>query len=399
MNKKISVGICLSLMIIASAITFILTSNFTLSTINSTVTNFDEKEEIYNKIIEIDSTLKDNFYGEINQDEVLDALAKGYVTVLNDPYASYNTLEENEQNILNNSGKTVGIGVTSKPDQSGYIYIESVLANSPAEKAGILPGSLIVEVDGESVISLGYTEAVNRILGVTGTNVTLTIREEGVDEEIVLTREEIDIISVKSRLIEEIGYVQITQFNDTTDDQFKIAVDDLMAQGATGLIFDVRNNLGGTLDSTLEILDYLLPTGAIAYSIDKDGNETLLGTSDANEIALPMIILVNSNSASASELFSSALRDYSKAELVGVPTYGKGIMQSTYQLSDGSSITFTTATYRTALSENFDGVGLNPDYTVVMENDSSADIARLDETSDIQLATALQILRGEYTGE
>lgn len=392
MNKKISVGITISLMLIASAITFILTSNFTLNTINEKVTNVSEREKIYNKIGDIDTQVKEHFYGNINEDNVIDAVAEGYMTVLDDKYASYNSPEENEAKTLKQDGKTLGIGITATADESGYILIQSILPNSPAETNNLEAGSLIVAVDGQSVISLGYEGALEKIKGAIGTNVTITIRKDGNEQDVLLTREEINIKSVNFKMIDDIAYIQITTFDNTTASQFSYALSDAQENGATAIIFDVRNNLGGLLTPCLDMLDTLLPSGPIGYSTDKSGETTVLKESDSSQINLPMAVLINSRTASASELFSGALSDYNKAVLVGSTTYGKGVMQGTYSLSDGSSVTFTIGTFKSAKSSNWDGVGIKPNYEVIMENDTESDLLGLDETSDLQLKKAIEIL-------
>ena len=224
---------------------------------------------------------------------------------------------------------------------------------------GLQVGELITAVNGDSVISKGYEESLKSMSGEVGTTIKLTVRNEGVDREVTLIIKETEIISVNSKMIDDIGYVQITEFNTNTSTQFKETVNSLISSGAKGLIFDVRNNGGGLLTPTLEILDYLLPEGTIATATYKNGKTEVLGTSDKNEIDLPMIVLVNKNTASAAELFSSALRDYDKADLVGTKTFGKGVMQNTYQLQDGSAITFTIAKYQTSKTPT-NGVGLKP---------------------------------------
>ncbi len=392
MNKKISVGITISLMVIASALTFILTSNFTIRTINNDLDNLSDKGEIYKKIGEIDKEVKANFFGSIDQSDVLDAVAEGYLTVLGDKYASYNSFEENEERNLNNDGSTIGLGMTYSADESGYIVVDTVLPNSPAQLENIQPGMLIVAVNGQSVISLGYNNALNEIKGEIGTNVLITFRNEGQDREVALTRSQVEIRSVSIKMINDIAVISISEFNYKTKDQFNYALEEAKTNDAKGIIFDLRNNLGGLLTPCLEMLDIVLPEGVIATSTNKLGEVTVLKESDTQELDLPIVTLVNSRTASAGELFAGALRDFDKTQLVGVTTYGKGVMQNTYQLSDGSSITFTVGTFQTPLTPNIDGVGLKPDYEVVMVNDSASELTQLDESTDFQLRKALDVI-------
>lgn len=393
MNKKISIGAAISLIAIASAITFILTSTFSLDMYNNKIADVNQRAEVYKKLNEIETYISDYFYGTVSHDEILDAVSNGYIGILDDKYARYSTVEENEQSKNSGNGILVGVGITASQDESGYILINSVNANSPAESMGLMAGQLVVAVDGVSVISAGYSASVAAISGEAGKRVTLTIRKDGADSDVMLTREEIEIVSVTSKMIGELGYIKITSFNNKTTTQFKLALENVQNQGATGIIFDLRNNGGGLLTPTLDMLDVLLPEGEIASSIDKAGKVTVLKESNAAEINLPMVILVNSRTASASELFSSALRDYGKAQLVGTTTYGKGVMQTTYELLDGSSITFTTSAYKTPKTDNFNGIGLKPNFEVKMTNDTDADLAQLDETTDSQLKKAIAVLK------
>jgi carboxyl-terminal processing protease len=394
MNKKISLGFAITLTAICCAITFVLTSSFSLETFNSSVQGVKERAEIYKKLDTIDNYIRNYYIGDVDQEKLLDSISEGYMKIIHDTdkYAGYTPASEYEKTKKADNGYRVGIGITASPDESGYILIKEVAPNSSAEEMGLQVGELIIAVNGDSVISKGYEESVKSIAGEVGTTVKLTVRNEGVDREVTLIIKETEIISVNSKMIDDIGYVQITEFNTNTSTQFKETVNSLISSGAKGLIFDVRNNGGGLLTPTLEILDYLLPEGTIATATYKNGKTEVLGTSDKNEIDLPMIVLVNKNTASAAELFSSALRDFDKADLVGSKTYGKGVMQNTYQLQDGSAITFTIAKYQTSKTPNFNGVGLKPNYEVSLENDSKEDLNKLDETTDPQLKKAIEII-------
>lgn len=392
MSKKISIGITIMLIAIACTITFVLTSSFSLETYNNSVQDVKQREEIYKKLSTIDSFVRENYIDDVDQDNIMNAISEGYMNVMNDKYARYLSSEEYQQEKQQNDGFVVGIGITAKQDESGYICIDSIMTNSPAQEMGLEEGELIVAVNDTQVISAGYKDSVKAIAGDVDTSVKLTIRSEGVDRDVVLTRKEIEIKSVLSKMIDDIGYIQITEFNSKTTAQFNNAIQSLTKDGAKGIVFDVRNNGGGLLTPTLDILDELLPKGTIATATYKDNKTEVLGTSDSNEIDLPMVVLVNSRTASAAELFSSALRDYNKAQLVGTNTYGKGVMQQTYELQDGSSIAFTTATFQTTVTPNFDGVGLKPNYEVALENDTVSDLRNLDETTDPQLKKALEIV-------
>ncbi|MFQ8600542.1 MAG: S41 family peptidase [Oscillospiraceae bacterium] len=212
------------------------------------------------------------------------------------------------------------------------------------------------------------------------------------DQSIDLVRRKMDIPTIDYRLIGANGFIRIKEFNDNTPEQFKAAIEDLQANGAKGLVFDVRNNGGGTIDSVAEMLDMLLPEGPIVTAYSKDGTEVVNKQSDANEINLPMCVLTNERTASAAELFACALRDYDKAKLVGTKTYGKGVMQRVFPLSDGSALDITIAKYNPPKSENYDGVGLTPDYEVKLSAELQNIFYELTEINDPQLQKAIEVV-------
>lgn len=393
MNKKISLGAAICFMGIVAAVTFVITMIFSTDVFNGKVFRVKERERMYTKFAEIDRTVTQNFVGEIDEDQLLDAISAGYISGLGDRYAQYFSPEELKKEKLNNEGVLVGIGISATVDDSKkYIQIAEVYENSPASEAGLQTGDLIVKVDGQDVAEVGYAEAVEMVTGEAGTKVKITYRREGEDKDLELTRKRVEVPSVSYRMIGENGYIQIKDFNTATVNQFDTAVNSCIEQGAKGLVFDLRNNGGGTLDSVGQMLDKLLPKGAIAYQRTKDGKKTEIYTSDAKQVDLPMATLTNGNTASASELFVAALKDYNKAKSVGATTYGKGVMQTRYDLSDGSAIRITTAYFDPPKSENFDGVGIKPDFAVALTPDQEKNFDSLDETSDPQLKKALEVV-------
>ncbi len=390
MNKKVSLGAAICFMAIAAAVTF--TMYFSLNIFNSKIANVTERDDFYDKIAEIDTIVRNNFLEDIDEEQLMDSVADGYMAGLNDPYTRYMNQEEYKAYQMDNAGQLVGIGVTVQMDESGYILVNSVEEGSPAENAGILAGDLIVKVDDLDVLTAGYSEAVSAVRGEEGTTVLLTVRRNNEDIQLEAVRKLSTSTTITYRMIGEDGYIKISKFDATTASDFKNAVADLKSQGATGLIFDVRNNPGGLLDSVAEVLDYLLPEGPIVSATNKKGETRVLYESDANSVELPMIVLCNGETASAGELFSAALRDYKKAELVGVTTYGKGIMQTAYNLADGSALSLTTDYYNPPSGINFHGVGLKPDYEVKLTTDQELNLVNLDENTDPQLQKAITVL-------
>ncbi len=397
MNKKVSLGAAVSFSAIIAIITFIITMIFSTNIFNGLVGNVKSREALYKKISEVDSLVRQNYDGTIDEDVLLDSISKGYMNGLNDDYATYLSAEQLKEETDENNGVVVGIGVTTQEDESGYIKIVSVIDDSPAKAAGFQEGDLIVKVGNTDVASAGYTKSVKLIKGSAGTKVKLTVRRDGKDlKQTELIRKDVEIPSVEYKMLETNGYIKITDFNAETVDQFSDALKKVKKQGAKAIIFDVRSNGGGTLDSVTKILDILLPEGDIVTATYNDNTTEVLATSDENEETLPMVTLVNGSTASAAELFVSALKDYNKTESVGVKTYGKGVMQTTYTLSDGSGIKFTTAHFASAGGVNFNGVGIEPDYQVTLTKEQEEAFDTLDETTDPQLVKAIEVANSKY---
>ncbi len=385
MNKKISFGLALSLIAIASAVTFILTSFFSLQSFNKKVVDVNEKAKKYNSLQLLDTYVRDNYFGKIDETELNDGILKGYVAGLDDKYSRYLSADEyiDEQN--ENAGELIGLGLTLSEDESGYIRIDSIIADSPAIESGIQNGDIIISVDGVDVIETGFNEAVEAMNGSEGTSITLTVRRNGVDTDYTFTRRSIELITVTGELIDgSIGYIKIDGFKQNTPDQFINTLQHLTSNGAKALIFDLRDNPGGLVESVEECLDPLLPEGVIAIAEYKDGHSETIVYSDSSELDMPMTVIVNKNTASAAELFAASLRDFGKAELVGEKTYGKGVMQITTEMENGGAVVLTVAEYRTTVSECYDKIGLNPDYTVVDDN--------ADDDYDVQYYEAMNII-------
>ena len=367
MNKKVSLGAAVCFTGIVAAITFVITMIFSMGWFNSKVSRVKEREQLYSKVAEIDAIVRENFVdaATIDKEKLFDALSAGYMAGLEDKYATYYTPEQMKKEEQDRQGVLVGIGAGVQQDSSGYIRISSVYANSPASEADLQEGDLIVAVDGQDVIELGFDKAYNMVLGEAGTKIKITYRRAGEDKDLELTRKKVEIPTVTHRMIDKNGYIKITDFNEATVKQFETAVDSCISQKAEGLIFDLRNNTGGTVDSVEDMLDKLLPAGVMAYERRADGTKKVLGKeSDANEVKLPMVTITNGNTASAAELFVSALKDYDKAKSVGTTTFGKGIMQTLFTLNDGSAVKLTTAYFDPPKSENFHGVGIKADFPV-----------------------------------
>lgn len=374
MNKKISLGLALSLIAIASAITFILTSFFSLQSFNEKVVDVNEKAKKYSMLQTLDSYVRQHYYGDINEEQLSDGILKGYVNGLDDKYSRYLTPEEYQEEISSSSGELVGLGLTLTEDESGYIRIAEILQDSPVADSGLVAGDIITYVDGNDVLAAGFDKSVEAMKGQEGSEITITVRRDGIDRDLVFTRRSMEVTTVTGEMLSGyIGYIKITGFKKNTPDQFISTLERLTSNGAKAFVFDVRDNGGGLVTALEECVDPLLPEGVVATAEYRDGRSETLVYSDDSELDVPMIVLVNGETASAGELFAASLKDFGKAELVGEQTYGKGVMQVTTEFEDGSAVVLTVAEYKTAFSECYNGVGITPDYVVEMDEDSSND--------------------------
>lgn len=395
MNKKVSLGVTISIAAIVCALTFIVTSFISLQNFNTKVQAVKEKAEKYDRLEAVDTYVREHFYqADFDEEAVMDGILKGYVDGLGDPYSVYLTDEEYEALMTKESGKTVGIGVNVTMTDDGNIRIISVEEGSPAMESGLLAEDVIIKVDGKVVSEMAYSDAVEAVRGEENTKVRLTIQRNAREVDFTVTRKSFELQTVKSELLEgHIGYIRITNFRDNTDEQFQAALDEMLANGADALLFDVRSDGGGLLDSLEKILDPLLPEGVIATATYQDGSTETMVYSDASEIELPMVVLVNGTTASAAELFTASLHDFKDARIIGTQTYGKGVMQNTRRMPDGGGITLTVATYQTTRSDCYHGVGVTPDE--VIEEGEETDISMLDPATDPQLAAGIAALSEE----
>ena len=350
------------------------------------------------RISVLEQAVSDNYYESVDDSKLMDGALKGYISALDDPYSGYLTNEEYHQWQSNEAGVSVGIGVTVTltEDESG-LQIVSVENPSPAKLAGLQADDVITAVDGETVANLGYQEAVSHVRGEADTSVELTIQRGKTELKKTVQRQEMQVTSAYGTMLEnKIGYIRVASFKENTVEQFQNALNQLLKQGAKGLVFDVREDGGGLVAALEKIVDPLLPAGDIATATYQDGTTKVLVHSDANELNLPMMVLVNGNTASAAELFTASLKDFGKAEVIVEQTFGQGILQNTFELPDGGAVTLTVATYQTTKGECYHGVGITPD--VIMEEDyEKVDFDHPNPEQDAQLKQAMELLQSKIS--
>ena len=337
-----------------------------------TLFSFLYPEKVQNdKLTQIDALVKEHFYGDIDEKQISDGIMYGYVWGLGDKYSNYFSKEDTEKrnSELDGSGQGIGLIVAKHPD-TGNIYVDNVYDDAPAAKAGLRVGDQITAVDSALVSERGYQQSIDDLIRENGATVVLTVLRNGKTFDTTVEYSQFVAQSVFGQMLESgIGYVEITSFNGGTYVQFKDTVDFLVEEGAKGLIFDLRNNGGGTVTAVTRIVDYLCPEGVIMTAEYADGTVETVAKSDADEINLPMAVLTNGNTASASEIFAANLREFKKAVIVGEKTYGNGVMQTTYTLSDGSSVSLTVAEFFTHSGESFNNEGIAPDVEVKLSEE------------------------------
>lgn len=356
--------------------------------------------ELYYKLAMVDYYYRNLYANKIDEEKLLYYVMNGYVAGAGDYHGEYYTADDFKSLTQENQGETVGIGVYVNYNQEyNAIKILSVMDGSPAHEAGINTGDIVIKIDGESVSELGYYVALEKVKGKEETSVQLTIIRDGKELTVTATRKKVETETIFYHQYEydkTVGVIRIVEFNNVVPEQFKNAVEDLKSKGVTSLVFDVRNNPGGTLSSVINILDYLLPAGDLVYVTDASGNVLRTHKSDANYVKGidQMAVLVNENTASAAELFACALRDYNKAILVGAKTYGKGSMQTIYMLPDGTGLRLTTNKYNPPKSGNYDGIGLTPDVAVTLSDAlKGKSIFEYTDSEDNQLQSAVNSMK------
>ncbi len=338
------------------------------------------------------------YMGDIDSSAMKEGSYKGMVAALKDPYTVYFDTKEYSDFKRESDGTFSGIGISVMENkEDNTILVTSVFANSPSEEMGMLPGDKIIKVNGKDVIGSLLDEAVEIIRGKEGTNVDITIYRETENKviDLTLTRRKVEVPTVAYEMLEDsIGYIQIASFDGVTYDQFKTAYNTLNEAGQKGLIIDLRYNGGGSLAIVEKIADMLLPQGPIVYIEYKGKEKEPSAISDANRIEVPLVILVNGYSASASEVLTGAVKDYNIGKIVGTTTFGKGIVQSVIEISDGSALKLTTAKYYTPSGVCIHEIGIVPDYVVELPKELQLKI-KLTKEEDIQLQKAMDVILDE----
>ena len=400
-RKGFASGVAASLaavLILGAVGSMVLTSNgYVITTFkpDKNLTGGILSEQVETKLSEILGALSAYYYDEVDQKEAAEGLYAGLVDSLGDPYSRYFTQEEYQDYLNSSNGTYYGIGaVLTQNTQTGEISIVRVYDGSPAQEAGLKAGDVFVCADEFEAEGSDLSEFVTHVKGDEGTTVELTMIRDGKEKVFTVERRKVEVPTVEHQMLQgNTGYIQILEFDAVTTDQFETALEDLQKQGMTSLIVDLRDNPGGMVTCVTDILDIILPKGLLVYTQDKDGNKKEY-KSDKNELGLPLAVLVNENSASASEIFAGAVKDYGYGTIIGTTTFGKGIVQVLTPLSDGSAIKVTTAKYFTPNGNYIHGVGIDPDIELEFEYQGDEG-EEYDIMKDNQVQKALEVLGQE----
>ena len=393
MGKKITLGTAITLIIIAIAITVSLTMVLALRNFNEKVSGITDRENMFAKFTEIDNYVRQN-RSDIDEEKLMDGVAKGYFSGINDPYALYMSAEAYSAYVAASSQTVAGVGISASMDSDGYMLVNKVYDGSTAASAGILPGDLVIKVDDINLSAETYADAEALLIGEAGTKVTLKVRRDGEDTEMEITRRVLTPTNISTLAFDNHYYIRIDDFTESTPDQFSKAVEKAVSAGAQYIIFDVRSVSSGLVSSAATILDRLVGSGDMLYVEYNDGTQETLYTSNSRETDIPMVVLVNEGTSGAAEFFAAGLRDFGKAKIVGGKTAGVGSLQKIYKLDDGSAIQLTIGKYYLANSQTaWEGVGIMPDHLVSLDYiPDFTSLSTVDPDMDAQLAKAIEVV-------
>ena len=333
------------------------------------------------------------YYKDITDEEKMEGIYKGLMSSTNDKYTDYYSPKEFKDLMVTMEGDYGGIGATLSQDKATKeVSVVEVYEGSPAARAGLGRGDIVIAVDGHLGTDESLDDFVQRIRGEEGTSIEMVYKRGDQEKTIEITREEVIVPSVSHRMLDDkIGYIRISSFVNGTQKDFEDALADLQSQGMQGIVFDMRDNGGGMVDSVVAILDDILPAGTVVYTMDKSGKREDYTSDDAKKIDIPVTVLVNENTASAAEIFTGAIRDFNYGTIIGTNTFGKGIVQSTVPLSDGSAVKITVATYYTPSGECIHEKGIKPDIELEFSY-ADENPTEYDELKDNQVQKAMEVL-------
>lgn len=414
MGKKFSVGAAVSVSAITAAIAVSLTYVYAMDSFNRKVADINERQAMYQKLSEIDQKARRDYIGSIDESALTDGICAGYAAGLGNSHAQYLSARKYKEYVAANGAKTVGVGVRTVQDADGNMEVTEVMPNSPAEKAGIRKGDVIVAMDGKEIVRITYGAALNRLEGTAGTKLTLGLLRRGADGaaassgasksfSVTVTRAEYTERTITSAMLGgNVAYLRISGFTQNTPNNFSRALNQMTDKGASGLLIDLRSNPGGDVPAAAAVLDLLLPAGNTVSRRDKSGRVTVEQVSKPGEINLPVALIVNGGTYGAAEIFAADIRDFKKGLVVGTKTAGYGTKDEAVPLSDGSALLLPVAEYVTLSGRTFNGTGVVPDREKDLTDDQRSRFVRnrlsYAEDPQIQAGIAALLQQGAAAG-
>lgn len=412
MSRRISIAAAVSVAAVAAAVAVTLTYTYAMDAFNAKVADVNERQALYTKLSEIDRKTREDYVGAIDEKAVTDGICAGYLAGLGDPHAKYLTAKQYQAYRNSADSKSTGVGIRTIRDADGNMEVVEVVPGSPAEKAGIKKGDTILQVDGKDVVRVTYAEAVQQLDGAAGSRVAFRLlraenAENGKAEsaassgvavramDVTVTRGEYTLRTVVSSLVNgNVAYLKLSRFGENTAEDFNSAVSSLMRKGVCGLVVDLRGNSGGSVKAAAAVLDTLLPAGTTVQSRGRDGKTTAEYASGANEVELPVSVIIDGQTSGAAELFAADIRDFKKGLTVGNTTAGDGAKETAVPLSDGSAMVLPTAEYLTAGGGRIEGAGVTPDIQKSLSAGQQALLEKNDlaPSLDAQVQTAVTAL-------
>lgn len=397
MNKKISLGLTLSLIFLSVALAVTITMTVSMKIYNKIIKDVASRSNLYASVSEIDDLVRENYFGEINENLLTAMMSGGYVEGVGDRYSYYMTADDYTAYKEEEKGNKGGIGIIAVYDsQNNNIYVAEVSEGSPAQLQGISKGDVITAVDSVAVSQGNYEDLMESLNGQKLTNVQVTYTHGGESKTVSVARG-YAAQTVYYSVANNIGYIKITAFYSTTAQQLEKALKHMSSNSVSSIIFDVRNTDTGLIANAVECIDILVPvategTGALATAVDKEGNTLETFTSDSDSVNFSMAVLINGKTSGAAELFACDLRDFGMAQLIGTKTMGNGTMQKVFELSDGGAIALTVAKINPYKSESFNGKGLEPDISVELTAEQNSRLEMLSQADDAQYQKAVELL-------
>ncbi|MBE6829446.1 MAG: PDZ domain-containing protein [Ruminococcaceae bacterium] len=408
MSRKLTWGAAVALVAVTASITVSLTYVYAMKNFNTKVADVNARQAMYTKLSEIDQKARQDYIGAVDETALNDGICAGYVAGLGDSQAKYLSAEKYKAYVSGNSGKNIGVGIKTARDNDGNMEVIEVMPNSPAEKSGIKKGDTIVGMDDKEIVRITYGDALNKLDGVSGSKVKFGILRSTEDAgassgtetkteklSITVTRAEYTERTITSSMINgNVAYLKISEFTDNNAEQFNTLLAQRIKEGAAGIVVDLRSNSGGSVGGMAAMLDTLLPAGNTVSYRNKAGKVTVEYTSNANEVSLPISVIVDRNTFGAAEIFASDIKDYKKGLLVGEKTAGFGTKDEVMPLSDGSAIILSVANYLTLNGNVFNGKGIDADVSKELTDAQRELLAKnqLAGDQDAQLQAAVSAL-------